>query len=779
MKRGQSSGKKITYQRLNYNKWSINLKFKAMLILITVISTLAISLISYLTNKRALKDLSTAQLTAIRETKKRAIEDYFNQASNQIKTFSENGMIINAMKEFKEAYNNIPEFAMGKYGTEGIQQFTESTRNYYESHFLPQLNQNTDNEKSTGEFLPDNLTSSYLQFFYIANNPNETGYKHLLNSANDGSQYSETHRKYHPIIRSFLEKFNYYDIFLIDNETGNIVYTVFKEVDFSTNLLNGPYRNTNFADAFELSTVATGKDYVKLVDFEEYAPSNSDPASFISSPIYEGDKQIGVLAFQISTNKINSILTGDQNWVKEGLGKTGETYIVGNDLYMRSLSRSMVQNQEEYIKNLEKAGFTGKVIDRILRRKSPILSHSIDNEAVQDATMGHSGTKIIRDYRNKSILSAYAPLDIPGVQWVILSERDTSEIFAPIKKLRIIIFTTFIILLVIVILMGERFSNTISTNIILIRNTINTLSRGEVTKELQPQNEDELAQTMLALNVLSNRITEVSAFGRSMGNGNFDHIFTPVSDKDQLGISMNEMKNSLMTAAQEEKERKEEDRRRAWITQGTARFSELLRTHIDNIARLSETIVYELAAYLNLNQVSMFVIEKNYDGEDVLILKAAYAYDRKKYLKKEIYPGEGLAGAAVLEKKYKYLTNIPDDYISITSGLGKANPKTLFILPLLLENEVMGVIELASFDNLKDFEIEFLDGLAQSIASSINTVKINEQTSVLLLESEQRAQEIEQQEEEMRQKLMELRATREELDRLKRKEEERKNAGLS
>ena len=140
------------------------------------------------------------------------------------------------------------------------------------------------------DYYPQNIEARTLQNQYILANPNDTGSKHLLDSADDGSSYSEAHEIYHPILRDYLEHFGYYDIFLVA-EDGDIVYSVFKEVDYGTSLLDGPYRDTNFAEVFRSALDADDGDFVSLVDFEPYDPSYNAPAAFTASPIFDGKKE--------------------------------------------------------------------------------------------------------------------------------------------------------------------------------------------------------------------------------------------------------------------------------------------------------------------------------------------------------------------------------------------------------------------------------------------------------------------------------------------------------
>ena len=372
------------------------------------------------------------QLTSIRSTKKRNVEDYFNSIRNQIKTYSEDKMIIDAMKAFKAVFHEIGK----NIPVDELEKMKVVVKEYYETEFLPRLNANTEVNEKLEKYWDNNPRTILMQYLYIAGNKNDTGKKQLLDYAEDESEYSNIHSVYHPIIRSFLETFGYYDIFLIDNETGHLVYSVFKEVDYTTSLLSGPYKNTNFAQAFREARNAHEKDFIKLVDFEPYDPSYTAPASFISTPIFDGDEKIGVLIFQMPIDKINSIMTGDNKWTEDGLGVSGETYLVGDDYKMRSISRFLIEDPVGYFNELQRIGYDSSIIRKIKKLNTTILLQDVKTEAVINALRGNTDKKIVLDYRGISVLSAYTKLNIQDVNWVMCSDIDEAEVMDSISHMK-------------------------------------------------------------------------------------------------------------------------------------------------------------------------------------------------------------------------------------------------------------------------------------------------------------------------------------------------------
>jgi len=322
-------------------------------------------------------------------------------------------------------------------------------------------------------------------------------------------------------------------------------------------------------------------------------------------------------------------------------------------------------------------------------------------------------------------------------------------------------FFAIIILLNIftIIILKQKVSNPINK----LREYLIHLSRGFIPKQkiIMPE-KNEIAEMAGALNTYLDGITQTAKFANRIGNGELNATFTPLSNEDELGNSLLEMQSSLLKTAEDDKRRKIEEEHRNWSTHGLATFGDILRQNAKDISELSYNVVSNLINYLKANQGGIFLFNDD-DKEDIhLELVAAYAYDRRKYMQKHIALKEGLIGTCAVEKKTVFLTKLPPNYIEITSGLGESEPRCLLIVPLIREEELLGVMEIASFSLIADFEIDFVDKLAENIASTLASTKINQRTSDLLRQSQQQAEALSSQEEEMRQNMEELQATQEE-----------------
>ncbi len=478
--------------------------------LLTLVATMSacISLgwLATQSSTEALQTEATKQLITARDTSKSRIEQYVQQLNNQILSFANDRMIINAMQEFSESTKTLLTDSTAS----EIQGMRAQLGQYYQQEFAQEyhklnINKNIDINKLLNK-LDDPAVK--LQYLYIQNNSNALGNKHQLADAKDGSDYSKTHAKFHPHIKDYLERFGYSDIFLVDPQSGRIIYSVYKEIDYATSLKNGAYANTELGKAFQHANQLSSRKTI-IEDFSSYLPSYEAPASFIATPIFDHGKKTGILIFQMPIAEINKIMTFNKQWKSSGMGDSGETYLVGSDFKARSISRFLVEDKKAYLSTLEKSAVTAEIINHISAKNTNIGLQSIQNKGVKLALSGQTGIATFPDYRGISVLSAYAPLNIKGLKWIILSEIDQSEAFAPaIAMEQSIIWTAssiIVFMAVIALVAGFSFSTLISRPINQFGTSIeNILADGKInlTTRLDENSQDEFAELASHINHL-------------------------------------------------------------------------------------------------------------------------------------------------------------------------------------------------------------------------------------------------------------------------------------
>jgi methyl-accepting chemotaxis protein len=331
-----------------------------------------------------------------------------------------------------------------------------SIKSYYDNDFNRVYKENNDGNSANTSQLLSSISDNalFLQQDYIAKNTNPLGSKDSLIKTNNNSAYDLLHQEYHPTLRKYLQTYGFYDIFIVEPDTGHIIYSVFKELDFATSLLTGPYKDSGLGEAFKQGMLLKNADDTVLIDFAPYLPSYDSAASFIASPIMRDGERLGILIYQMPIDGINSIMTNKQSWKDTGFGESGETYLVGGDSLLRSQSRFLIEDKSGYIQAMS-GSLDSKTLAKIEATGSAIGLQKVDNASSQGALAGNSDITYLNDYRNEPVISAYTPIQVLGLNWALLSEIDQQEAFAHLEQLRnSLITTTIMIAIVLIIIMG-------------------------------------------------------------------------------------------------------------------------------------------------------------------------------------------------------------------------------------------------------------------------------------------------------------------------------------
>ncbi len=313
-------------------------KLLLMLLAAAMTAVVTISFLGYRHGEQQITETAFQQLRSLRVSKSQQVEWYFKNLRNVVRILGQTPAITKSMQLFSTSFASLDNKPRDVDVLSDEQK--ENLGNYYNKEYFPKLDQLQDGKSNVEIFWPRSRAGRRAQSLYLAENPNKTGEKDRLYSSSATTSYDMVHRRFHQFYRNALKAQNFYDMFLIDGESGDIVYSVFKETDFGTNLLRGPYAHSSLGQLFRNIRSNHSPGYVYVEDFKQYPPSYNAPAAFIGTPIYtKGGLFIGVLAAQMSIDDLNGFMTNKKQWTESGLGKTGEMYLIGDDKLMRSDSR--------------------------------------------------------------------------------------------------------------------------------------------------------------------------------------------------------------------------------------------------------------------------------------------------------------------------------------------------------------------------------------------------------------------------------------------------------
>lgn len=393
--------------------------------------------------------------------------------------------------------------------------------------------------------------------------------------------------------------------------------------------------------------------------------------------------------------------------------------------------------------------------DEIKEKYNTVIDQIIESKSIQESVLESYNSENIT-VKIKDLNEAFRKVSENYDAFVAIKQQDQIRAYNTIKIEYDSYFywiLCFLILLIFIIVYNLNLS--LLKPISIIKKNIKVIHDGDIPYEIILENED-YKPLVRSINYLSKMLMGVKDFALKVGEGKFEKDETLLfGGHGTLGESLSYMQDSLMKVA-------EEDRQRNHINEGLAKFSEILGKNTNSLERFGDETILNLIKFLDANQGAIFVVNDDDAEDQYLDLIASYAYNKKKYTDVKIVKGQGLVGQSWQEMKRIYMTDVPKNYVNITSGLGYSTPRCILIVPLIFNEEIHGVIELASFHALKDYELGFIEKVSESISSALASVKVNTKTQRLLAQSEEIALKMRQQEEETQKTLTELVKTQKE-----------------
>lgn len=404
------------------------------------------------------------------------------------------------------------------------------------------------------------------------------------------------------------------------------------------------------------------------------------------------------------------------------------------------------QNAEDILTQIPR--FTDKTL---LMRQGTLLAESYISPMTRQESFLFSAPVTVGDVRRPWTLCMIISRDS------LLAYSDTT------MHLTILVAIAGLVLLFIVLLwLASRIGGPLSS----ISKTLLAIANGRIDSNLHLKYKtgDEIESIATSVNKLLDNMEAKVAFAQAIGAGDQEKEFE-AADGDVLGQSLLEMQQSLRAAKKREIQQREQEEQQAWAAQGMALFSEYLRVETNDIVGFTYDILHHLAQYVSADIGAVYLVEKDQEQKDILALTSAYAYQVRKYTSARFAIGEGLVGRCAMEQKRIYLTDIPKGYVKISSGLGYDAPNALVLVPIMMNDVLQGVIELARFGLFEEYVLRFIESVMGSFAATLVALRNNIQTQRLLQEARIRSEEISSQEEEMRQNMEELQTIQEEVAR--------------
>jgi methyl-accepting chemotaxis protein len=448
-----------------------------------------------------------------------SVSEYFEKISSQMKTLSISVATQEASKAFIETF---PNYLSQRGEFSNIQQERLST--YYESDYAERYNELNEQALSNPGMLLSDLDNNAkaLQHDFIAAPNFPLGEKDKVVRLDNQSDYARVHARYHEMYRKFLQEFGYYDIFIVDANSSKVVYSVYKELDYATSLLSGPYQKSGLAEAFKMAQQSSSVDDVFFTEFAEYLPSYDALAGFASSPIFVDNRVVAVLIFQMPMDHLNNMMTHNQAWEERGFGESGETYLVADNGKLLTESRFFLEDPQAYQTILKQTYPTQA--RQIGLRSTSVGIQPVQSKSATQALAGRSGFELVKDYRNVDVFSAYSAISIGGSNIAVLAEIDVAEALAPAQELKLSLITSAIILMVglgiagaLVVFLKVR---SVVKPLDNLGDVFEELTQGEadLTKQISESKMPEIDRISVGFNLFISQIRDIIAQIQSSGS---------------------------------------------------------------------------------------------------------------------------------------------------------------------------------------------------------------------------------------------------------------------
>jgi class 3 adenylate cyclase len=480
-------------------RFGIQSKILIAMLLSGILGVGVIGLIGAISGRNALRQVESERLIELRESQKRQIQALFREVTSSLIVYSGGFSINEATTALTAGFNQL--------GNATINPAQEQELvNYYNNQMIAPIKRATGDVIDLNAVLPSSSAQRYVQAYYTAP-PRPTADSLPVENAGDGSAWSADNARFDFYMRNIVTRFDYRDALLLDLQ-GNVVYSVRKGPDLGTNILTGPYRESNLRDAYQKALRSNDVDFVWITDFQPYQPALDTPTAWVVSPVGMNGKTSGVMALPVPIAKINNIMTANKHWQAAGMGAATETYLAGPDGLMRSDSREFLEDPQEYRRDAISAGTPPDVAEKAIRLGGTTLVQPVETAGFRAAQRGETGTVSATDYLGNKELEAYAPLDIPNsdLHWSIFATRDDSDAFARLGRFSKSLVIAVTALIFVISVASMVIAGTAMRPVRRLEEGTRKISSGDYDVNIPVMARDEIGDLTAAFNEMSRNL---------------------------------------------------------------------------------------------------------------------------------------------------------------------------------------------------------------------------------------------------------------------------------
>jgi class 3 adenylate cyclase len=396
-------------------------------VLLTLTSIVVVSWVGYVTASRNLRAAAERHLMSLQRSKSALVENILSAARNEVLSLSASRVMADSARELLVAYRQLAREPV-------TPEMQAEVRRFYDEEFKPALAKHSSIAAAENSLLPTTSTGWYLHYHYLATAQKPYGQKRINRSATDKSAYAQVVARWSPELEGAINRLERGNLTLIDPETLDVFFSLEQSSVLGTNIVTGPYSASKMARLVLSLRNSRDVDDYQVADFEPYYPALGDPIAFVGSPVFDGPRVIAIMVLRLPIGPISKALSGNQQWQAEGLGKTGEVYLVGPDQTMRTDSRFLIEDRDAFLTALRHSTLTSGTVEAVEKLGTTILTVPVQDEASSAALRGETGLKAIKGYRGIPALMAYGPVDVDSLRWGVIAKVDEAEAMAPLGE---------------------------------------------------------------------------------------------------------------------------------------------------------------------------------------------------------------------------------------------------------------------------------------------------------------------------------------------------------